>query len=300
MLYKHDKRDGGHDAAASAAYREYLEAVVAGDSDKAAQVIENTLSTKTDLVTVYDEIVIRVQREVGKLWADGELSIASENIATGISWQTLERLRSVGNRKPALGATALVAMAPGEQHSFGARIVADFLYLDGWDVDFLGSRIPQEEIVGLVARKAHDLVALAAILPENNEGIARLVSGVRKANPGAAVLLGGPGVGSHENALQLGGDSFAADATGAVAEARRLLGVPDGMTLDQILTDLGKTIEKYRKERRLSQGLLAEAAGIDRTYISAVENGKQNLTLAALAKIAGALGVRVTDLLSES
>ena len=43
--------------------------------------------------------------------------------------------------------------------------------------------------------------------------------------------------------------------------------------------------------RGWTQGQLAAAAELDRTYISGVENGKQNPTLGALMKLARALEV---------
>jgi transcriptional regulator with XRE-family HTH domain len=43
--------------------------------------------------------------------------------------------------------------------------------------------------------------------------------------------------------------------------------------------------------------MLAQAADLDRTYISAVEHGKQNLTLAAVMRLAEALDVPFEQLL---
>jgi transcriptional regulator with XRE-family HTH domain len=45
------------------------------------------------------------------------------------------------------------------------------------------------------------------------------------------------------------------------------------------------------------QQQLALAAGLDRAYLSGVENGKQNLSLSALYKLARALDVPTQDLL---
>ena len=47
----------------------------------------------------------------------------------------------------------------------------------------------------------------------------------------------------------------------------------------------------------MTQGELAEASGLDRTYISLVEHGRQNLTIGAVLKIAHALDVSIGDLL---
>ena len=50
----------------------------------------------------------------------------------------------------------------------------------------------------------------------------------------------------------------------------------------------------------MTQQALADASGLDRTYISLVEHGKQNLTIRAVLKIAHALDVPIGDLLSSA
>ena len=71
-------------------------------------------------------------------------------------------------------------------------------------------------------------------------------------------------------------------------------------TLDDILLGIGQNIQDIRKSRGMNQGQLAEAAGVDRAYISLVENGKQNLTLAALVKLSEALSVPVSGVIPVS
>ena len=52
---------------------------------------------------------------------------------------------------------------------------------------------------------------------------------------------------------------------------------------------VGNRIRQLRKELLLSQESLAFKAGLDRTYISSVENGKRNLSIMTLEKITVAL-----------
>ena len=59
---------------------------------------------------------------------------------------------------------------------------------------------------------------------------------------------------------------------------------------------LGVNISAMRSRRRMTQKELADACGLDRTYISLVENGRQNLSFGALSRIAGALDASVADM----
>lgn len=55
-------------------------------------------------------------------------------------------------------------------------------------------------------------------------------------------------------------------------------------------------IRQLRKEKRLSQSKLASIVGMDRGYLSAIENGKNIPSFKLLLKIADALGVTILDL----
>lgn len=59
----------------------------------------------------------------------------------------------------------------------------------------------------------------------------------------------------------------------------------------------GENIKKIRLEKEMSQGDICRELGLDRAYISNVENGKQNLTLSTMEKVAKVLGVSVDQLL---
>jgi len=59
----------------------------------------------------------------------------------------------------------------------------------------------------------------------------------------------------------------------------------------------GDNMKKIRLEKGMSQGDICRALELDRAYISNVENGKQNLTISTMEKVAKALGVSVNQLL---
>lgn len=55
--------------------------------------------------------------------------------------------------------------------------------------------------------------------------------------------------------------------------------------LAMIKQKVGARIRELRNDRGLSQEKLALAAGLDRTYIASVENGKRNISIVNLEKI---------------
>lgn len=67
--------------------------------------------------------------------------------------------------------------------------------------------------------------------------------------------------------------------------------------MDEISQKFGENLKKIRLEKKMSQGDICRALGVDRGYISNLESGKRNPTLATIKRIADALGVSVDRLL---
>ena len=62
---------------------------------------------------------------------------------------------------------------------------------------------------------------------------------------------------------------------------------------------LGKNVRRLRQQRGLTQEKLAFEAEIDLTYIGGIERGRRNPSLLVMARIAQALSVPLTKLLSD-
>ena len=61
---------------------------------------------------------------------------------------------------------------------------------------------------------------------------------------------------------------------------------------------LGKNLKRIRTEKGITQGDIVRNLGVSRSFISNIENGKTNPTLATLSKLAKALGVLIKDLVN--
>jgi transcriptional regulator with XRE-family HTH domain len=59
---------------------------------------------------------------------------------------------------------------------------------------------------------------------------------------------------------------------------------------------LAHAIRASRRARGISQESLAAAAGIHRTYMSAIERGKVNVSLEVAARLAQGMGMRLSEL----
>lgn len=57
-------------------------------------------------------------------------------------------------------------------------------------------------------------------------------------------------------------------------------------------------MRQLRRAARISQDALASRCDLHRTYVGGIERGERNVSFGNLVKIAGALGVRPSELLA--
>jgi len=62
---------------------------------------------------------------------------------------------------------------------------------------------------------------------------------------------------------------------------------------------VGRNVRRIRQQRQMTQEKLAFEADLDLTYVGGIERGKRNPSLLAMARIAKALSVPLTKLLSD-
>jgi transcriptional regulator with XRE-family HTH domain len=62
---------------------------------------------------------------------------------------------------------------------------------------------------------------------------------------------------------------------------------------------LGGNMKRIRLEKGMTQGDICRKLGLDRAYISNLENGKKNPTLETIEKIAKALDIQIEELLKK-
>lgn len=71
------------------------------------------------------------------------------------------------------------------------------------------------------------------------------------------------------------------------------------MSNENITVRFGRRLQKLRKERGWTQVQMADALGIDRSYISDMERGKKNVCLPTLEVFAQGFGISIAQLLSR-
>ena len=271
--------------------------------ERSAEAAEKAISTALGLgahpLEIYDEIIIPTQKVVGERWHDGQISISEEHVATQMAIDQMNRLRGLIRAKPPLHKRAIVGSMTGDPHWLGARIVADHFYYDGWDVDFLGGAPPLADLREYIEKTSPDLVILSVTVATEFDSIRRLAVDLAKMKPPPQLVIGGRVfTDSTQSTAELKGVAIASDPREALTIGRKLCGVlHSDEAIEQVLALIGRKVQETRKALKMSQLEVADASGLDRAYISAIESGKQNISIGVLLRLAAALDVSAEELL---
>ncbi|MCX7635566.1 MAG: cobalamin B12-binding domain-containing protein, partial [Syntrophales bacterium] len=112
------------------------------------------------------------------------------------------------------GEKAVVTSVSNEFHELGARIVADFLEMDGWNVYYLGGNVPEGELLKLVKKTKPKILALSCTMPFNLERTAAVIREVRQIKKNVPkIIVGGLAFNIFpELHRRIGADFWAPDA----------------------------------------------------------------------------------------
>lgn len=204
----------------------YLRAQLAGDRREAVRVVvEQGLRRGASVRELQSRVIQAAQDEIGRLWQLNLVSIAQEHMATAISQLALSALFEQAPPGPPRGKRVAIACVEGELHDLPARLAADYLDLDGFDVRFLGANVPHDDLAALVRDEAPDLIGLSVTMSFNMPALREAVSRLRVVTA-APIFVGGHAIElSPGTAVSLGVEIASKQPEELLAAARRLTGV---------------------------------------------------------------------------
>ena len=206
--------------------RNYLAALLDADRQTASRLILENVQGGGSVKAIYTHVFQRSQREIGRLWQTNQISVAQEHFCTAATQMIMSQLYPYifsGERK---GHSLVVACVGGELHEIGARMVADFFEMEGWDSYFLGANTPVASIIQTVAERKADILALSATMTFHVAKVTEIITALRQAGTCSRtrVLVGGyPFNLAPELWMRVGADGYAADAESAILAAETAL-----------------------------------------------------------------------------
>lgn len=205
----------------SPAAEKFLAALIAGDRPGLQRILEEASSGGLSIAQIADAIIEPAMTEIGARWARNEISVADEHRATALAQLVLARLAPAPATK--VEGSAVIACVEGNLHSLGARVVADALEGEGWDVHFMGADVPTRDLVAYLREHPVELVGLSVALPLHLPMAERVVAALRRElGPSCPrIVLGGKPIrDSAQGASFVEADAVFHDAASGVAGAR--------------------------------------------------------------------------------
>jgi MerR family transcriptional regulator, light-induced transcriptional regulator len=170
---------------------DYLAALLARDSHHARVVVERALAGGADPAAVDLEVLAPTLRELGDRWERGELTVAEEHFATGITEGVMAMVAERMRRPPVGGRLAVVACPPGERHGVPARMLGDFLESAGWEVLVVGSDVPVRDLLELVEDEQPDVVCVSVTMAQTIDAAFEVLGALGTADPRPLLAIGG-------------------------------------------------------------------------------------------------------------
>lgn len=174
------------------------------------------------------DLLAPAARQLGHLWTEDLCFFTDVTIGLGRLQRMMRELSPAFGTEvahPPNGRRVLLVRAPGEQHSFGLSMVAEFFRRAGWEVSAGGESADIDPITA-VRREWFDVVGFSAGSEARLDWLPSCIAAVRRASvhPDIAVLVGGPVFTLRPQlARQLGADATASDGSEAPGLAESLL-----------------------------------------------------------------------------
>jgi methanogenic corrinoid protein MtbC1 len=205
----------------------FTQLLLGEDDGPSRLVVDTCLAQGMPLDDLCLKLFAPAANELGRLWDDDRCSFSDVTVGMG----RLQRLlHMVG---PLLGETleplpdsrrALLMPAPGDPHTFGLSIVAEFFRRAGWDVVCPSGAT--SDMASLARAEWFDVVGISVAMDARVDWLRSGVAAVRQAsrNRSVAVMVGGPMfIAFPERAAEVGADGTVADARQAPLLAGQLV-----------------------------------------------------------------------------
>lgn len=208
---------------------EQFAAMTLGNDDGAASAyVDELLAKGSSVESIFLELLAPAARQLGTLWESDAADFANVTLGVGrlqlIMRRLSDRFTDETNAFHA-GESVLLTIIPGEQHSFGLSMVAEFFRRAGWNL-CTGPFASHQELTSLVQNHWFDIVGFSVSSDRRLDELKKDIHDIRRdsRNRHVGIIIGGPMVITHPDLVaSMGADMMSADATTAPQQAHGLI-----------------------------------------------------------------------------
>lgn len=206
---------------------ELVRLLLAHDVGVSSAYVETVRQRGASLEAICLGLLAPAARKLGEMWEEDECNFMQVTVGLCRLHQLLRELSPEFHTDLDDGKASrriLLAPCPGEQHTFGVSVVAQFLRRAGWDVwhEFPATH---EEMLRVFCQHRFAVVGLSIASEGRVDALKTTIRAIRQAsrNRAVGILVGGPIlVIKPELAEALGADAMALDGPQAVVKAEQI------------------------------------------------------------------------------
>ena len=209
-------------------YEKLAQAVIDGEPEDAEDLARQALAQGLDPLDCINKGLSPGIDRVGELFASGEyflpdLIIGGDAMKAALT--VLEPALSAGQEREVLGRVVL-GTVQGDLHEIGKTLVGTMLTANGFLVTDIGVDKTAAEFVAAIKETEATLVGASALLTTTMLHQKEVIEALKEAGlrDKVKVMVGGAPI-TESWAEEIGADGYSDDAIGAVAVAKRLVGV---------------------------------------------------------------------------
>lgn len=166
-----------------------LDMLCKGDLTEADRLLAELLAfASPESVTL--EVIGPALSEIGRLWEEGHITIATEHLASNYLRHRL-LMWMVSGPPPKPVNPIVLACAPGEWHEGSLLMLGVLLRRKGWPVAYLGQNVPFPDLAEFVEQIQPPLVVLVAMREETARALAEWPQWIRQTLGRPKVAYGG-------------------------------------------------------------------------------------------------------------
>ena len=204
-------------------------ALIDQDEDAVNKIVKEGLDDGVDPVAIMNDGLAPALMEIGESFAKEEMFLPELVYAAEIAMSVVEELEKTlgsGADKMEKRGRIVFVTVEGDVHDIGKKLVSMLLRAFGYEVIDGGVDVPNAEVIDLVKKERPDIVALSALLTTTMPAMIEFIEMAKEAGirDQIKVMVGGAPV-SRDWAMKIGADGYSEDASTAVIEANKLLGI---------------------------------------------------------------------------
>jgi len=196
-------------------YKMFTELLIKGNKDEARRLVLELYEQHVEIEDIYIKELGRALKEVGLLWEKGIVDVWKEHYISEITLDIMKELKFM-EKKEDTGGHTIVALTPGaELHNIGLRMITDILELKGYNVIYLGSNVPVQNLLEAIKIEKPELIIISVTIGCHIDSAKYMIEAIKNCfwqNP-PKVIIGGYAFENNKKVLETtGADYYGLDA----------------------------------------------------------------------------------------